>query len=392
MDLDDIAAHLTDSPEQADALIDLSNVVRDTAIGGPHARSLDRLGLVLDALARRTGDRNATAYALADRSLRHQVHEYPDRTEPALLVAWIESGLVEELPDADERLLDLAEGLGLPVISRDGFADFRLTHPWIQGNTTQFLSPVPTPVRAVKLAERDMGIRSPAQISRKLEESDLKAHGLLAGRNRRPMTEVVRRHWRCPERSCTLYDSHRGSAVRLPRMKRGVPVCEVHRTPLLDDGPRTGIAQLKLLVEGDCVHRFTLDVDSTVILGRDPGSGGISLYDHIDPERLRRISRAHLSVQVSAQSLALRNLGGNGTRLRRSGARQSGPLTNEDRVALHVGDTVELAAGIHLARSARRFPAEIAAAWQSSTNRRQTPRSAAATTMLGERATDADSG
>nr|WP_239073997.1 FHA domain-containing protein [Streptomyces sp. SID10853] len=386
MDLDDIAAHLTGDPEQADALIDLSNVVRDTAIGGPHARSLDRLGLVLDALARRTGDRNATAYALADRSLRHNVHEYPDRAQPARLVEWIEAGLVEELPDADERLLDLAEGFGLPVISRDGFADFRLTHPWIQGNTTQFLTPVPTPVRAVKLAERDMGTRSPAQISRKLEESDLKAHGLLAGRNRRPITEVVRRHWRCPERGCTLYDSRRGGAIRLPRMKRGVPVCELHRTPLVDDGPRTGVAQLKLLVDGDCLHRFTLDVGSTVVLGRDPGPGGISLYGHVAPERLRRISRAHLSVQVSAQSLALRNLGVNGTRLRRNGARQPTLLTDEEYVTLHVGDTAELAEGIHLTRSARRFPMEIAAAWQSRPQRQPTSGPTAAITMLGETA------
>ncbi|WP_217161648.1 FHA domain-containing protein [Streptomyces sp. AC512_CC834] len=387
-DLHAIEPHLASDPEQADALIDLSNVVRDTGIGGSHARSLDRLGLVVDALARRTGDRNVMVYALADRSLRHSVHEYPGRLEPALLTGWVRAGLVEELSDADERLLDLAEMLGLPVVSRDGFADFRLTHPWIQGNTTQFLAPAPTRVRAVKLVERDMGTRSPAQISRKLEESDLKAHGLLAGRNRKPMTEVVRRYWRCPERGCTLYDSRKGSAVLLPRMRRGVPVCELHRTPLTDDGPRTGITQLKLLVDGVCVQRFTLDADSTVLLGREPGPGGISLYGHVPPDRLRPISRAHLSIRVSAHAVDLRNLGGNGTLLLSNGAGRPTPLADQDYVRLHVGDTAELTDGVHLTRSGRRFPAEIAAAWRGRHKHQSPPKSASARTVLGPNPAD----
>ncbi|MEV6108705.1 FHA domain-containing protein [Streptomyces sp. NPDC051940] len=374
--------HLARFPEQADALVDLSNVVRDTAIGGPRPRDLGRLRLVVEALARRTGDAHASVYAVADRSLRHGVHEYADRAEPALLARWAAEGLVEELPDADERLMDLAEMTGLPVISRDGFADFRLTHPWIQGNTTQFLAAEPTRVRAVRLRERDMGVRSPAQISRKLEESDLKAYGLLQGRHRRPRVEVVRRYWRCPQRGCTLYDSRTGNAVTLPRVKHGVPVCALHALPLHDDGPRTGVVQLKLLVDGECVHRFTFDVDTTVVVGRAPGDGGLALFAHVPEPRLARISRRHLEVSVTAGALRLRNLSGGGTGLLRRGAGSAKPLAGDSYTTLNTGDLVQLTDGVALTRSGRRFPAEIAAAWNAAPHPAPGSAAAGATTFL----------
>ncbi|TSB21629.1 hypothetical protein [Streptomyces benahoarensis] len=185
--LDGLVRHLAPTARDADALIDLSNVVRNDRFGDRRPRSLDRLRLVVEALAHRTSDREVRVHALADRSLRHAPHEYPDRAEPRLLADWIGQGLVTEVPDADEPLLDLADVTGLPVVSGDDFKDFRLVHPWIQGNTTQFLGmrPGPGPGRSVELYERDMGVRTPAQISRKIEESDLKAHGLLEGRHRR---------------------------------------------------------------------------------------------------------------------------------------------------------------------------------------------------------------
>ncbi|MCB5906790.1 hypothetical protein [Streptomyces pinistramenti] len=78
-------------------------------------------------------------------------------------------------------------------------------------------------------------------------------------------------------------------------MRRGVPLRELHRTPLADDGPRTGIAQLKLLVDDACVHRFTLDAGTTAALGRAPGEGGIPLYGLPPDPLLRRISRRHVA-------------------------------------------------------------------------------------------------
>ncbi|RKN40952.1 FHA domain-containing protein [Streptomyces hoynatensis] len=357
--------HLAATHEEADALVDLSNVLRDERLGGHHPRSLHRLRLVLDALADRAGDRAVRVHAVADRSLRRAGGAFPGPAEPALLARWAGRGLIEEAGDADEPLLDLAEVTGLPVISRDDFRDFRTSHPWIQGNTTQFLAPAREGDRVV-LRERDMGIRTPAQISRKIEESDLKAHGLLAGRHRRPMREIVTRHWRCPERGCALYDRRRGSQVRLPLMRHGVPVCELHRAPLADDGPRTGIVQLKLLVDGACVHRFTLDADTTVEIGRAPDAGGIALYRLLPEELARRVSRRHLIATVTGGDLTLRNLSSRGTRLLRPGAPGPVPLSADRGVPFHVNDIAELTPGAALTRSARRYPAEIAAAWRRS--------------------------
>ncbi|MGP4109459.1 FHA domain-containing protein [Streptomyces sp. 4N509B] len=367
-----LARHLTADPADADALVDLSNVVRNPRIGdGSHPRSLDRLRMVIEALARRTADEAVRVVAIADRSLRHGVGEYPHRAEPALLARWIDEGLVEEAADADEPLLELADVTELPVISNDDFRDFRTTHRWIQGDTTRFLGveraagPGRDPAREVVLRERDMGVRTPAQISRKLEESDLKAHGLLQGRHRRPLTEVVKRHWHCPERGCRLYDSRRGVAIRLPLMRRGTPLCELHRVPLVDDGPRTGVAQLKLLVDGECVHRFTLDAGATAELGRAPGDGGIALHGLLPDELSRRVSRRHLVARAADDAaLQLRNLSANGTRLLRHGGGDWTPLSDERFVHVNVNDVVELVPRVTVTRSARRYPSEIAAAWR----------------------------
>lgn len=358
--------HLTTVHQEADALVDLSNVVRNNRIGErSHRRSLDRLRLVIEALAQRTSDRGVKVYAIADRSLRRGAAEYPDREEPRLLSRWIDQGLVEEAEDADRSLLELADTTGLPVVSNDGFDDFRYDHPWIQGNTTQFLGVSATRKgTAVVLRERDMGVRTPAHISRKLEESDLKAHGLLLSPHGKPLTEIVKRSWRCLQRGCQLYDHRRGIAVRLPLLREGVPLCEFHRTPLVDDGPRTGIAQLKLHIDGACVHRFTLDANTTVQLGRVPYPDGIALHGLLPDHLLRRISRRHLEARVEPNALLLlRNLSEHGTRLLRHGGREWRPLSDEEHVPFHVNDIAELIPGVTLTRSARRYPPEIAAAW-----------------------------
>lgn len=369
--LEGLERHLATDHQEADALVDLSNVVRNHRLGDRRsARSLDRLRLVVEALARHTSDRAVKVYAIADRGLPRATYAYADRAEPRLLRRWIEQGLVEKAPDADEPLLELADVTGLPLISNDEFDDFRATHSWIQGNTTQFLGIVPI-LRgtAVALRPRDMGVRTPAQISRKLEESYLKAHGLLQGRGRKPMTAIVKRYWSCPERGCQLYDRRRGSAVLLPYLRGGTPLCELHRVPLVDDGPRTGIAQLKLHVQGECVHRFTLDVGTCVTLGRAPEAEGIVLHGLVPARLLRRISRSHLEVTVEQNTLLLRNLSSGTTRLLRHGTREWRPLGSDEYAYFNINDVAELTPGVTITRSARRYPPEIAAAWRRSAAR-----------------------
>ncbi|APE21925.1 MULTISPECIES: hypothetical protein [Streptomyces] len=376
--------HLTADFERAAFLVDLSNVIRDRTLGGRPARSLHRLGRVADAAAALARDPDVQLYLVSDRSLRlGGRHEWADPTEPERLGRWVRLGLVEELGDADGRVLELCEMTGIPVISGDYFRDARLAYPWIQGNTDDFLRPVPRPDGTLVLDPRDMGVASALEISRKLEESALKEKGLL-DRRRKPLSEVVRRNWRCPEPGCTLYDTERGSFALLPRMRAGIPRCEQHRQPLVDNGPRTATAQLKLMLDGELLDRFTLEDGSTVRVGRAPGPGGISLHGLVPRERTAGLSRTHVELRIAGGTIHVRDLSSYGTR-RRSTARRTGPdpwtplVPGRDH-GFHGGDELELVRGVVLARSGRRFPTELAQQWR---DRRppQEPGAAAPTTF-----------
>ncbi|MEU6019015.1 FHA domain-containing protein [Streptomyces sp. NPDC047515] len=238
----------------------------------------------MDAAKELARDPDVKLYLVADASLRlGGRREFTDPADIQLLGHWVHRGLVEELPDADERLLELCEYTGIPVITGDRFRGNREERPWLQGNTDDFLEPVPARHGTVRLVPVDLGVASALDISRKLEEDALKKMGLL-GPRRTPRFDVVSRNWRCEEGRCTLYDTHKGTAALLPRMVRGVPHCQSHGRPLLDDGPRTATVQLKLLVEGELKARFTLEDGSTVKVGRAPGEGGIALHGLV-PER-----------------------------------------------------------------------------------------------------------
>ncbi|MGW3123585.1 FHA domain-containing protein [Streptomyces sp. NPDC001107] len=354
--------------EEACFIVDLSNVVRRRDIGEPGLRSLRRLALVADAAARLARDPDVKLYLVADRSLRHGGRgEFNDPADVRLLAKWVRQGLVEELDDADERVLELCEMTGIPVITGDYYRDQRDEFTFLQGNVDDFLEPVAGPADTVVLVPLDMGVASAVHISRKAEETALKKQGLL-GPSRAPRSEVVRRNWRCSEKRCTLYDTHSGAYVALPRMRRGLPTCDVHGLPLIDDGPRTATAQVKLILEGSCAARFTLEDGATVPIGRAPGLGGISLHDLVPAERAARISRTHVELRIVGGVIHVTDLSTFGTRWQstagRSGSTPWHDLATGVPREFRGGDQLELTEGVVLARSGRRFPTELAREWQ----------------------------
>ncbi|MGW0942349.1 FHA domain-containing protein [Streptomyces sp. NPDC002623] len=375
--------HLAASAERADYLVELSNVVRQTSIGPRGPRSLRRLGLVLRALMELTGDPDVSVYLVADTSLLGGHREFGDPDEVRRLRRWVAEGLVEEVGDADERILELARMTGTRVVTGDQYVDHRGEHPWIQGNTWQFLRPEPRPDQRVALVPMDMGVRTEAEISRRMELSALKKQGLL-GPSRTPLTDVIMRAWSCPEPRCTLYDLHRGDRVLLPRIRRGVPTCELHGTPLTDVGVRPAGAQLKVVIDGGCVARYTLDEGSEAYVGRLPGPEGIALHSLLSPEIAARVSRRHVAVSARGGTVLCRDVSSYGTRMRHAG-RRGGPGPWEklppgaDR-PFRPGDELELAPGVVLTRSGRRFPAELADAWRAEAARTPVPPTAAAPT------------
>uniref|UniRef100_A0AAU2JV01 FHA domain-containing protein n=1 Tax=Streptomyces sp. NBC_00049 TaxID=2903617 RepID=A0AAU2JV01_9ACTN len=368
--------HLAASAEHADYLVELSNVVRQVNIGPRGPRSLRRLGLVLRALMETTGDPDVSVYLVADVSLLGGHREFADPTEVRRLRRWVADGLVEEVPDADERILELARMTGTRVVTGDTYVDHRLEHPWIQGNAWQFLRPEPRVGGSVALVPMDMGVRSAAEISRRMELSALKKQGLL-GPSRTPLTDVIMRSWRCPEPRCSLYDSRRGGRILLPRMRGGVPTCELHGAPLVDDGPRRGTTQLKVVIDGACAARYTLDEGAQVQVGRLPGPEGIALHHLLSPEVAAQVSRTHVTVSARNGSVVVQDVSSYGTRMRPAGRRGGfGPweqLPPRTGRPLRPGDEAELAPGVVLTRSGRRFPAELADAWRSEAPRGRVP-------------------
>ncbi|MGW2424776.1 FHA domain-containing protein [Streptomyces sp. NPDC001709] len=352
-------------------LVDLSPVVRRRDIGEPGLRSLRRLALVVDAAVELARDPDAKLFLVADRSLRAGAREeFNDPADVRVLRDWVRRGLVEELEDADGRVLELCEMTGIPVITYDYYRDARVEFPFLQGNTDDFLQPTPAPDGTVRLMPLDMGVASDAQISRKSEETVLKKQGLL-GPQRKPRSEVVRRNWRCPDDRCTLYDTRKGSSVMLPRMRGGVPTCDLHSLELVDDGPRTATAQVKLMLDGACVARFTLEDGSTVRIGRRPGPNGIALHGLVPAERAARISRVHVELRVTGGVVRVEDVSSYGTRWRPT-AGKTGPgpwrdLGTGARREFRGGDELELTEGVVLARSGRRFPTELAQEWQRRT-------------------------
>lgn len=356
--------HLTANYEEACFLVDLSVVVRNKDIGEPGLRSLRRLALVVDAAVRLARDSDLKLYLVADRSLLSGGREeFNDPADVRLLRKWVRQGLVEELGDADGRVLELCEMTGIPVITGDYYRDARDDFPFLQRNTEDFFIPVPGPEGTVVLEQLDMGWATPLEITRKREESTLKKQGLL-GPKRKPLYEVVRRNWRCPEPRCTLYDTSTGVAVFLPRMRRGVPTCEVHAVELADDGPRTATAQVKLLVDNHCVARFTLEDGTTVRIGRFPVPDGIALQKLLPQDRADMVSRTHVELRVTGGVVHARDVSSYGTRWRYT-AGKLGPglwrdLPKGQERRFESGDELELVDGIVLARSGLRFPTELA--------------------------------
>ncbi|WP_354643118.1 FHA domain-containing protein [Kitasatospora camelliae] len=386
--------NLAASADRADYLVDLSNVVRNTSLGGSAPRSLARLEAVVAALADLTGDPQVSVYPVADRSLLAGHREFGGAEEVRRLRSWVAEALVEEVADADERVLEIAGMTGTRVVSGDRFTDHRLEHPWLQGNTWQFLRPERQGGRVV-LVPVDLGHCSAAEISRKLEFSALKKQGLLSP-SRTPLTDVVRRSWRCPEPRCSLYEGSRGGRVLLPRMRRGVPTCELHGTPLGETGLRPGTAQLKAVVDGACVARYTLDEQSRTCVGRSPGEDGIPLHTLLTPDQAARISRRHVLFAVRGGAVTVQDVSSYGTRIRRAGRRGKlgpwAPLERETARRFHPGDEVELAPGVVLTRSGRLFPAELSDAWRATADRTPPPVHAAAPTLLPERDPGPDGG
>jgi hypothetical protein len=347
--LDAIEARLTTDPALARAVVDLSEVVRYADLDGGRPASLVRLGLLVDALGRYMSEENVPVYAVAPRGLISDT----DLTSNERMVVrrWADDGKIEVVPQLDDRVLEVAEMLGLPVLTRDREDRFRDRRPWVAD-----------PGRLLALVSNQGG---PALVPR-------------VGRGevtppvpRSPLGErLLARLWSCPAPNCTSYGSSGGDtdsffsdmrtysspvAQPPPALRAGVPTCPRHGERLKDAGARPGTEVFSVRIDGVIRQRFVVAEDQPVVVGRAPeGGAGVMLGQWLTDDARKWISRGHVQFSLRGGEVTVTDVSMNG-----SGFRPGGSFDDDKRLTLKrdesriVGaeDVVELYAGVHIGRS-----------------------------------------
>ena len=225
---------LVDNPDSADALLDMSNILRDTQLGGEGAADLVRLERVGEALATLYEAAAVAMFSVADDSLLGQPELFVDPAQRRTLRDWADAGLIYEEPKADVPLLRIAEETGLPIITSDRFVGHRREFPWLNDCDDAVLEPQADPFGYVYLRHVTLDRKDEWRVSEREEKDLLRQQGL----SEHP--EVLGRYWSCPEPRCARHDPANGRFVLLPRARDGRLICDVHGEDMIDLGPRPG--------------------------------------------------------------------------------------------------------------------------------------------------------
>lgn len=316
--LDAIEARLTLDPALARAVVALPEVLRLVDLDGDTGKpaSLLRLGHVLDALGQHLAEDGVAVYVVADRSVLSDL----DLTSNERMVVrrWADDGLVEVLTEAGDRVLEVAELLGVPVLSRSMFAEYADRYQWLPRG---LLAPGPAGLATV-------GAGTPGP----------------------PHSPVLTRVWRCPEPDCPGYGAPAGGQPP-PRLRAAAPVCPRHDTRLADAGPRPPARVLALRVDGAVRGRFVVRPEAPVVVGRSPAPSATGTVVQLGPllaeAASRWVSRTHLWLELRDGTLVVTDTSTNGTVVQTpSGAV---PLSGGASYGVSNDDVIELYQGVELA-------------------------------------------
>ncbi|MGK5679020.1 FHA domain-containing protein [Actinoplanes sp. URMC 104] len=346
--LDAIEARLSTDPALARAVVDMSEIVRYADLDGGRPASAVRLGMVIDALGARVAEENVPVFVVAPRGLLSDTDLTSN--ERMVIRRWADDGKVEVVPQLDDRVFEVAELLGLPVLTRS--RGNRERHPWVE-EPGRLLAAVAGEGGTTVLMAR-VGRGEPP---RPAERSPL-GERLLA------------RVWSCPEPNCTSFGSGGDpdspfadmrtftSPVSQPppSLRAGTPTCPRHGAPLRDAGPRPAVEVLSVRIDGVVRRRFVVSTEEPVVVGRAPeGGAGVMLGQWLTDDARKWISRGHVQFMLRADgNLTVQDISTNG-----SGVRPGGAINDDERVALHrhesrtlaPEDVVELYAGVQVGRS-----------------------------------------
>jgi hypothetical protein len=348
--LDAIEARLTTDPALARGAVDLSEIVRYADLDGGRPASSVRLGLVIDALGRYLTEDNVPVYVIAPRGLLSDTDLTSN--ERMVIRRWADDGKVEVVPVVEDRVFEVAELLGLPVLTRTRGEQFRGRRPWVD-----------EPGRLLAAIAGEGGL--PVLVSRVGRGDPGKQP------ERSPMGErLLARVWQCPESNCTSFGSggdpdspfadmrtftSPGSQPP-PAIRAGVPSCPRHGAKLNDAGARPAVEVLSVRIDGVVHKRFVVSTEAPVVVGRAPeGGGGVMLGQWLTEDARKWISRGHAQFSLlPGGGLTVQDVSTNGT-----GIRPGGSLDDDERITLGRNesrqlaptDVVELYAGVNVGRS-----------------------------------------
>jgi hypothetical protein len=358
-----MGARLTTDIQVADLVVDVSNTAWSrTADGGSFEPRLGRVAEAIEAYAHWASDPDLLVYAVADWSLARRNSKLAEK-ERLQLLHWYNEGRLEIHDCADKRILEVASLTGIRVMSADLFRDFRIEHPWIEGNQDRFVKAVPSVGGALTIEMRDMEYFA-ADASIWMEKNELKGQGLLRPARGRPRRDVLGRLWCCPQEGCRWFGTIRGATQPVPRFVNGRVVCPLHpKHELIDVGPRVAAVQVKVKSHGEVKDRFLVAEGQPVEVGRNPTPGGYSVARWLDAEAAVRVSRSHLVLALGNGALRVQDISANGTRVQTvAHGREpaaSRELARGQSCMLGLGDEIFLEGGVSLVRSGRRFPYEM---------------------------------
>ncbi|HET8661405.1 MAG TPA: FHA domain-containing protein [Micromonosporaceae bacterium] len=316
--LDAIERQLSTDPVVARGVVDLGEVIRLADLDGGRPASLLRLGQVIDALARHLGEDGVAVYVVVGRPLLSDAEL--SSNERMVIRRWADDGLVEALPEAGDRVFEVAELTGLPVLTRR--------------DPGRWLAPKPGSGGAVLVGTAGIGAAS--------------QHPMLS------------RLWRCPQPECPAFGRPAGQPP--PRLRAGVPTCPRHGHRLTDAGPRPAAVPMVVRVDGVVRQRFAV-TERPVVVGREPTEpDSVRIGPWLNDEQLHWISRSHLVVALTQTGVELTDTSTNGTvvHVRTDPQGQSDPhqgdavrLSRGERRVLGEHDMAELFDGVQLARPGR---------------------------------------
>lgn len=329
--LDAIEARLTLDPALARGVLDLAEVVRLVDLDGDTGKpaSLLRLGHVVDAYGQHLAEDGVAVYVVTGRGLLSDLDLTSN--ERMTVRRWVDDGLVEVLetePSAGsgaghgDRVLEVAELIGVPVLSRQMFPEYADRYPWLP---TGLLAPYQGGLSTVR-----------------------------AGTPGPPRTQMLTRLWQCAEPTCAGFGAA-SPAQPPPHLHAAAPVCPRHGTRLADLGPRPAAKVLAVRVDGAVRGRFVVREAAPVSVGRAPGpaaaGSAVELGPLLSETALRWVSRSHLYLELRGDALVVTDTSTNGTSVRTPAG--AVPLTSGQAYGLGDDDVIELYQGVELGRPTR---------------------------------------